>query len=95
MSTAAESITPTASAPSNDPVVLCVDDEDSILKSLRRELRKQPFTVLTANSGAEALKIFEEHRVDLILSDMRMPEMTGAVLLSEVYKHWPKTVRIL
>lgn len=75
--------------------VLCVDDEQGILASLKRALRKQPFTLLIANSGQEALEILSKNHVDLVVSDMRMPGMNGAELLSKVYKTWPDTVRIL
>ncbi len=74
---------------------MCVDDEKSILSSLNRLLRKYSYKILLANSGAEGLKLLEQSPVDLIISDMRMPEMTGAVFLSEVSKKWPDTIRIL
>lgn len=76
-------------------VVLCVDDEESILSSLKRALRKQPFELLTANSGEEALALLEARKIDLVVSDMRMPNMTGAELLARVYSKWPDTLRIL
>lgn len=79
----------------NRPVVLCVDDEASILASLKRALRKQPFEVLIANSGEEALALFETRKIDLIISDMRMPTMSGADLLARVFNQWPDTIRIL
>ncbi|MEM9602657.1 MAG: HD domain-containing phosphohydrolase [Pseudomonadota bacterium] len=83
------------SEPPTRPVVLCVDDEASILASLKRALRKQSFELLIANSGEEALAVFEERTVDLVISDMRMPTMTGAELLARIYKQWPDTMRIL
>ena len=77
------------------PTVLCVDDETSILASLKRALRKQPYDVVTANSGDEAIAFLESRKVDLIISDMRMPSMSGAELLTRVYQQWPDTIRIL
>ena len=77
------------------PVVLCVDDEASILTSLKRALRKEPFELLLANSGNEALEIMEQQDVDLVVSDMRMPNMDGAELLARVYAERPETLRIL
>ncbi|MEM6986940.1 MAG: response regulator [Pseudomonadota bacterium] len=92
----AASIHPTAPLPDEtQPVVLCVDDETSILSSLKRALRKQPFELLTENSGEEALALFEQRKIDLIISDMRMPSMTGAEVLARVYNQWPDTLRIL
>lgn len=75
--------------------VLCVDDEVNILNALRRLLRPQGYRVLTAGSGAEGLAMLEQTPVDLVLSDMRMPEMDGARFLTEVRKRWPDTARIL
>ena len=77
------------------PVVLCVDDEKSILTSLKRALRKEPFELLLANSGDEALDVMQQHAVDLVVSDMRMPNMDGAELLARVYAERPETLRIL
>ncbi len=60
-------------------VILCIDDEVSILKSLERCLVMSGFEVLTAKSGAEALLVLEARggRADLIIVDQRMPGMTG------------------
>jgi len=75
--------------------VLCVDDESNILFSLRRLLRPQGYHVLLAESGAAGLQMLSEHKVDLVISDMRMPEMDGATFLEQVSTRWPYTVRIL
>ena len=75
--------------------VLCVDDEKNILASLVRLFRKSPFDVLTANSGLEALDVLSRERIDLVISDMRMPHMDGAELLARVAERWPQTIRIL
>jgi response regulator RpfG family c-di-GMP phosphodiesterase len=75
--------------------VLCVDDEPNILNSLRRVMRAEGYRVLTAESGAEALALMDETSVDLVLSDMRMPEMDGAQFLAQVKSRWPDTARIL
>ncbi|MFK7891533.1 MAG: HD domain-containing phosphohydrolase [Granulosicoccus sp.] len=87
--------TPLGDNQANRPTVLCVDDEQSILASLKRALRKQPFTLLIANSGQEALEILSKSPVDLVVSDMRMPGMNGAELLAKVHSTWPDTVRML
>lgn len=76
-------------------VVLCVDDEPNILSSLRRLLRGQGYRILLAESGAAALAILEQETVDVITSDMRMPEMNGAQLLARVCARWPGTMRLL
>ena len=61
--------------------ILCVDDEKNILSSLRRLLRTEGYDIQLANSGAEGLDILSKMPVDLVLSDMRMPEMNGAQFL--------------
>lgn len=87
---------PVAGAQS-DPLwrVLCVDDEPNILSSLRRLLRPHGYQITVANSGAEGLQVMAEQGFDLVLSDMRMPEMDGAQFLEQVRRRWPDTVRIL
>jgi len=77
------------------PAVLLVDDEESILNSLRRVLRSQPYDVVLATSGAQALEIMATRPIDLVMSDARMPGMDGATLLAEVHRLYPGTRRIL
>jgi len=75
--------------------VLCVDDEPNIVSALRRVFRGTGYRVLTANSGAEALAVLEAESVELVISDMRMPVMDGAQLLSRVRERWPDATRVL
>jgi adenylate cyclase len=77
------------------PVVLLVDDESSVLSSLRRLLRSTRYQVLTAESGALALDLLASTKVDLIISDMRMPYMNGAEFLARAQTLYPDTMRIL
>ncbi len=77
------------------PVVLFVDDEPSVLSSLRRLFRPQGYRVLLAESGQAGLALLEAESVDLVVSDMRMPEMDGASLLEKVRERWPTVGRIL
>ncbi len=77
------------------PVVLSVDDEANVVKSIKRTLRKVDAKVLTATSGEEALSILEREPIDVIISDMRMPGMSGAELLREARHAQPKCTRIL
>ncbi|MCW2635248.1 MAG: Response regulator c-di-GMP phosphodiesterase, RpfG family, contains and domain [Blastococcus sp.] len=76
------------------PSILLVDDEIAILDGLRRQLRKD-FTVHTATSGAEALRLLESETVAVVVSDMRMPQMDGATFLARVRSSYPSIVRIL
>jgi len=75
--------------------LLCVDDEPNILSALRRTFHPDHYRILTAASGAEGLHLLNSETVDLIISDMRMPEMNGAQFLTRVREAWPDTVRIL
>jgi response regulator RpfG family c-di-GMP phosphodiesterase len=75
--------------------LLLVDDEENVLNSLRRLLRSSPYEVFTANGGDAALELLEQHHVDLVISDARMPGMNGATLLAQVQKRWPECMRIL
>jgi diguanylate cyclase (GGDEF)-like protein len=77
------------------PTLLLVDDEPSILSSLRRLLRNEGYRILTANSGSEGLQVLAEHAVDVIVSDQRMPGMTGVEFLRTVRQLHPDTVRIV
>lgn len=75
--------------------VLFVDDEPEITRSLRATLRRAPFAVRTANSAREALEILEAEAIDVVVSDERMPEMSGSELLTEVRARHPEIVRII
>ena len=75
--------------------VLCVDDEENILHSLKRLLRKESYRVLTASSGADGLKILKENDVHMVVSDQRMPEMSGTEFLAKVKENYPEVIRIV
>ena len=77
------------------PAILFVDDEENILSALVRIFRKEDYEVLTANSGAEGLKIAESREIALVISDHRMPGMTGVEFLSRIKEISPDTVRIM
>lgn len=78
-----------------DATILFVDDEESILRSLQRTLRKEPYRILTAGSGKQGLEILATEQVELVVSDQRMPEMTGSEFLCEVSRRHPDTVRVI
>ncbi len=79
----------------DDPTVLFVDDEAGILGALKRLTRGEPYRVLTAQSGREALAALDAERVDLVVTDQRMPEMTGTELLQKVKERSPETLRVI
>ena len=69
--------------------VLLVDDEPNFLRSLRDTLELEGYRVLTAPDGIRALRILEAQGVDILITDVRMPGMTGMELLQTVKKRWP------
>ncbi|MCX8956802.1 two-component system response regulator GlrR [Erwinia psidii] len=69
--------------------LLLVDDDPSLLKLLGMRLSSEGFRVLTAESGPEALRILPRETVDLVISDLRMDEMDGLALFSEIQKIQP------
>lgn len=75
--------------------VLFVDDERSVLSSLRRLMRREGWNLLFAQSGMEGLEKLKEREVDLVVSDMRMPQMDGATFLKKVQVLYPDTTRIV
>ncbi|MDZ4678106.1 MAG: ATP-binding protein [Oligoflexia bacterium] len=79
----------------SQPKVLFVDDEESILAAARRLFRGKPIEVLTASSPHEALKLLEKEDCWVIISDYRMPEMTGTELLEQVKKKSPQVSRLM
>jgi DNA-binding NtrC family response regulator len=75
--------------------VLAVDDDVNLVASVARLFHGQGFTLLTANSGEEALEIMEARPIQLILCDESMPGIRGNVVLREVKERWPDTIRIM
>jgi len=74
--------------------ILYVDDEPSNLRIFKDTFRRK-FNIHIAKSAKEGIEILDQHKIDLILSDQRMPEMTGVELLQYAFKTYPKTNRIL
>ncbi|HEB94065.1 MAG TPA: EAL domain-containing protein [Gammaproteobacteria bacterium] len=75
--------------------LLLVDDEPNVTRALKRLLYPGGYQILSANSGAEGLTLLDQHNVNVIISDQRMPDMTGVEFLSQVRERWPDTVRIV
>ena len=75
--------------------VLFVDDEETILTSLEMALDDEPYRRLYARSGAEALELLRQNKVHVIVTDMRMPDMTSLGLLKIVREKYPDVVRMV
>jgi diguanylate cyclase (GGDEF)-like protein/PAS domain S-box-containing protein len=75
--------------------LLLVDDEENVLSSLRRLLRGAGYQIVLARNGAEGLAKLAEHDVDVIVSDQRMPGMTGVEFLRRAKELYPDTVRMV
>jgi two-component system, NtrC family, sensor kinase len=77
--------------------ILCVDDERNVLRSLERIFLDDDYEIVLANSGEEGLQVLAEDgdTFQVIISDYRMPVMTGVEFLKAVYEKWPDTVRIV
>ncbi len=75
--------------------LLLIDDEPNIVASLKRLFRRDAYVILTANSGAEGLGVLSRHKVDVIISDQRMPGMTGVEFLRIAKVNYPDTIRIV
>ncbi|MDX9715606.1 MAG: response regulator [Dissulfurispiraceae bacterium] len=77
------------------PNILFVDDEQHILSSLKRLFIDEPYSVFTADSGAEALEVVKTVRFAVIVSDQRMPRMSGFEFLEKAKQIQPDTVRMV
>jgi len=75
--------------------LLLVDDEENITSALVRLLRRDGYRILCANSGEAGLALLAQNKVGVIISDQRMPEMSGVEFLSKVREAFPDTVRIV
>jgi len=77
--------------------VLIVDDEETLTWSMARSLSrdKDKYEVIIANNGKEALDLLKKGRVDLVISDIRMPDINGLDLLVNIKKEYPQTKVII
>ena len=80
---------------SEPTAILIVDDHPSVAITLADILKAKGFKVYAAMSGAEALKILGEQPIDILLTDVRMPDMNGVALYLEARKTHPKLITYL
>lgn len=75
--------------------LLIVDDEQNVISSLKRQLRRDGYTIFSANSGKKGLWLLNEKDIGVVLSDWMMPEMDGITFLEAVKQHQPDVVCML
>jgi DNA-binding response OmpR family regulator len=68
--------------------ILVVDDDEFVLETVKRNLKADGFEVFTASDGVKALEFLENKEVDLVISDIMMPKMSGLTLLDILQKHY-------
>lgn len=78
----------------HERTLLLVDDEPNIISALKRLFRRDGYKLLTAGSGAEALALLAAQHVDVIVTDQRMPGMTGVEFLHRAKELYPDTIRM-
>ena len=84
----------TSSAQNDRGRILVVDDDSIFLKTIKEELRRD-FDIVTATSAEQGLRILAERPFDVVISDQRMPKVSGVEFLHEVRERYPDTTRIL
>lgn len=75
--------------------ILLVDDEPGIIAAITRVLRSKHNKIYSANNGEQALAVLAEQEIDIIVSDLSMPKMTGNELFTKVAAEYPETIRIM
>ncbi len=75
--------------------VLCVDDEEHILTALKRVFDNTDYTIITAGSGHDAIGVLDKQKVDIIITDYKMPKMNGVEFLKKAKKIAPAAVRVM
>jgi diguanylate cyclase (GGDEF)-like protein/PAS domain S-box-containing protein len=79
----------------DERTLLLLDDEENILRSLTRLLRRDGYKILTASNAREAFELLGRHEVHVVISDQRMPDISGTEFLSQVRALYPDTVRLV
>ncbi|MCL6582770.1 MAG: response regulator [bacterium] len=75
--------------------ILLVDDDPMVLKSLRRALAEEKYTIFTAPNAIDGLEVMKRHKIHLVISDERMPGIHGNEFLKMVRERFPSTIRVM
>ncbi len=86
---------PAQESSSQPQTLLLLDDETNILRALTRALRRDSYHIITATNAQDAFALLAKHDVQVILSDQRMPEMSGTEFFSRVKNLYPKSMRVI
>ena len=70
--------------------ILVVDDEEMMRSLLRKILSREGYQILTADDGASAIEMLEREKIDLVISDIKMPRMDGFELLDRIKREYPQ-----
>src|SRR5579859_4288274 len=84
-----------AASDSAVPVVVCLDDDPQVLNAVQRALRRESYQVLTTDRPDTALRWLVERGVQLLITDLRMPDMDGGDLIRVVQKRFPETASLI
>jgi CheY-like chemotaxis protein len=90
-----ETLKNTSAAVDEPATILIVDDDPGVLHALKRTLHHEPYRVLTTTDPMEAFQLLSSQPVQMVISDQRMPEMTGTELLLQVKLLYPEVVRVI
>ncbi len=81
----------------NNPerILLCVDDEALVLNALKRSLRKEPYQMFFASSAMEGIEFLSRYKIQVVVTDYRMPGMNGLEFIAEIKEKYPEIVTVL
>ena len=77
------------------PSVLFVDDEPHVTQALKRTLRREPYKLYSADTAAAGLELLDNESIEIVVSDEKMPGMSGCEFLAEVRRRHPATIRMM
>jgi CheY-like chemotaxis protein len=75
--------------------LLLIDDEPGVIRALQRELRQENYRILVARNSVEALSLLATHPVDVVLTDLRLPDMSGVEILRRIRILYPEIIRMV
>ncbi|MBN2008053.1 response regulator [candidate division KSB1 bacterium] len=75
--------------------ILLIDTEENVINALRRELRREPYQILTATRAEQALSIMKEHAIQVLIADIRLEGTSGIDFMAKVKSMYPQTIRII